>query len=58
MPLAMKTMALWRDKENSHGIETVKDARVIPMPSVINKAGNAQQIRVPVEVNKERIVKN
>ena len=57
MPAAKKRIALYRESEKNHGMEIVSEARVIPIPSVIKRAGSAQQRSVPNELNKDRTLR-
>jgi hypothetical protein len=57
MPAVRKRIALYLESEKNHGIEIVRDARVIPIPSVIKSAGRAQHKSVPNELNKERTLR-
>ena len=52
----MNTNALYLDNENNQGIDTVNDARVIPIPNVTIKAGRAQQKSVPREVKSDKVL--
>ena len=49
--------ALCFDKNTNHGAALTSPASVAPAPSVTSKAGNAQQSKVPADVNRLRVAK-
>lgn len=51
-PAPANTSALYSEIAVTHGTALIKPANVAPMPKVTNRAGSAQQIKVPVLVNK------
>lgn len=52
-PATPKTMAFCSDIAVIHGTVPTIPTKVAPMPSVTNKAGNAQHSKVPRDVNNE-----
>ena len=52
-PATPKTMAFCSDIAVIHGTVPTIPTKVAPMPSVTNKAGNAQHSKVPKDVNSE-----
>ena len=52
-PATPKTMAFCSDIAVIHGTVPTIPTKVAPMPSVTNKAGNAQHSKVPRDVNSE-----
>ena len=52
-PATPKTMAFCSDIAVIHGTLLTIPTKVAPMPSVTNKAGNAQHSKVPRDVNSE-----
>ena len=51
-PAAQKVQTLYFENVINQGAVLTSPARVAPAPSVTNKAGRAQQIRVPAEVKR------
>lgn len=52
-PPTIKTSVLFSPNQMSCGIVLVRLAKDAPAPKVTNSAGNAQQKRVPTEVNSD-----
>ena len=53
IPAILKTKALYLDKKSNWGKLEISPTNTAPDPMVTNRAGNAQQIKVPKLVNKE-----